>query len=63
MPNYEYICPECGLSFEHRKGFDDPDPFCEMCGCSVDQVISVPSLQFKGSGFYITDYKKKAEGK
>ena len=57
MPVYEYKCEKCGDLFEVRQKFaDEPVTIHEKCGGPVERLISVPSLQFKGSGFYLTDY-------
>ena len=59
MPLYEYKCNECGQVFEVRQNFsDDPLTTHEGCGGAVQRLLSAPALQFKGSGFYITDYSK-----
>jgi putative FmdB family regulatory protein len=60
MPLYEYRCVKCGRAFEIiQKLTDPPVKTCPHCGGPVKKVISPPALQFKGSGFYITDYAKK----
>jgi len=59
MPIYEYRCQSCGKIFDVRQSFsDEPLKTHEECGGEVDRLISAPALQFKGSGFYITDYAK-----
>ena len=63
MPTYEYICNDCETRFEHFQSMSSPalsyHPDCEKGGCNVNRVISGGSgLIFKGSGFYLTDYKK-----
>jgi putative FmdB family regulatory protein len=59
MPLYEYKCDTCGDIFEVMQKFsDEPVKVHENCGGTVERLISAPSLQFKGSGFYITDYGK-----
>jgi putative FmdB family regulatory protein len=59
MPLYEYKCNECGQVFEVRQNFaDNPLTTHEGCGGAVQRLLSAPALQFKGSGFYITDYSK-----
>jgi len=57
MPLYEYKCAACGAVFEVRQKFAD-EPLHEHPGCggSVERLISPPALQFKGSGWYVTDY-------
>ena len=62
MPLYEYECDACGKRFERIQKFSDPLPdACPHCGKSpVRKLLSSPAIQFKGSGFYITDYAKKS---
>ena len=62
MPLYEYECDACGSRFEKiRKYADPPLEVCEKCGHRpVRKLISSPAIQFKGSGWYITDYAKKS---
>jgi putative FmdB family regulatory protein len=63
MPNYEYLCKDCGHRFEQiRKFSDKPLRKCPECGGVIEQVISAPAVQFKGSGWYVTDYAKKGAG-
>jgi putative FmdB family regulatory protein len=63
MPLYEYLCDECGHRFEKIQKFSDPrEDKCPKCGGPVHKLASSPAIQFKGSGFYITDYAKKDEG-
>ncbi len=60
MPNYEYLCKKCGHSFEQIRKFSDRQlRKCPECGGVIEQVISAPAVQFKGSGWYVTDYAKK----
>ena len=60
MPNYEYLCKNCGHRFEQIRKFSDrPLRKCPECGGVIEQVISAPAVQFKGSGWYVTDYAKK----
>jgi putative FmdB family regulatory protein len=60
MPLYEYRCRTCGHQFELIQKFTDPPmDRCERCGGVVEKLLSAPGLQFKGSGFYITDYARK----
>lgn len=66
MPLYEYRCLKCGSSFEILQRINEkPVKKCPKCGGPVQKVISPPALQFKGNGWYITDYaqKKKTEEK
>lgn len=59
MPLYEYQCEQCGEQFEVIEKFsDEPLTRHEKCGGAVHRLISAPALQFKGSGWYITDYAK-----
>ncbi|HUO27291.1 MAG TPA: zinc ribbon domain-containing protein [Candidatus Aquilonibacter sp.] len=61
MPLYEFKCKKCGHTFEKIQKFSDPKPKkCPECGGPVEQVISAPAVQFKGSGWYVTDYAKKS---
>jgi putative FmdB family regulatory protein len=60
MPLYEYQCEACGHRFEKIQKFSDaPERVCPTCGGAVRKLMSSPAIQFKGSGFYITDYVKK----
>lgn len=59
MPLYEYRCGTCGSVFEVRQKFaDEPLTVHENCGGPVKRLLSAPALQFKGTGWYITDYAK-----
>jgi putative FmdB family regulatory protein len=63
MPLYEYECQSCGKRFERIQKYSDPlIDACPKCGSSVQKLLSSPAIQFKGSGFYITDYAKKDSG-
>ena len=61
MPLYEYQCDACGCRFEVIRKFSDPPvDVCKECGKGpVQRLLSSPAIQFKGSGWYITDYAKK----
>ena len=61
MPLYEYLCDACGQRFELIQKFSDPPPdACPKCGKGpVERQLSSPAIQFKGSGWYITDYARK----
>ena len=62
MPLYEYRCPRCG-TFEQVKKFSDPPlTACPTCGRAVEKLLSAPAIQFKGTGWYVTDYARKPEG-
>lgn len=59
MPLYEYQCESCKHRFEKIQKYTDPPPAaCPSCGGTVRKLASSPAIQFKGSGWYITDYKK-----
>ncbi len=61
MPLYEYLCKKCGHRFEEIRKFSDKQPTkCPECKGVLEQVISAPAVQFKGSGWYVTDYAKKS---
>jgi putative FmdB family regulatory protein len=61
MPIYEYQCKKCGHRFEKIQKFSDKMvKKCPECGGVVEQMISAPAVQFKGSGWYVTDYAKKS---
>jgi|RhiMetdeSRZDD1v2_1073273.scaffolds.fasta_scaffold1848452_2 putative FmdB family regulatory protein len=60
MPLYEYQCDACGNRFEAIQKFSDkPIEVCPRCGGNVRKLQSAPAIQFKGSGWYITDYARK----
>ena len=64
MPTYDYICSECGERFEHFQTMTSSaltqKPNCEQEKCAVKRIVSGGTgLIFKGSGFYLTDYKNK----
>jgi putative FmdB family regulatory protein len=59
MPLYEYECVVCAHRFERiQRVSDDPVASCPVCGGEVHRLLSAPALQFKGSGWYVTDYGK-----
>ncbi|HLI29808.1 MAG TPA: FmdB family zinc ribbon protein [Terriglobia bacterium] len=61
MPLYEYQCKDCGAIVEKIQKFSDaPLRKCEKCGGKLERLLSSPTIQFKGSGFYITDYARKS---
>ena len=63
MPLYEYQCKKCGHRFEKIQRFSDAlVKKCPQCGGRVEQMLSAPAVQFKGSGWYVTDYPKKSSG-
>ncbi len=60
MPLYEYRCKKCGHTFEKIQSFSAPDEKeCPVCKGEVERLISAPAIQFKGSGWYVTDYASK----
>ena len=63
MPLYDYRCGKCGRNFEVMQKFaDEPLTVHEGCGGPVERLISAPALQFKGTGWYVTDYGKNGKG-
>ncbi len=63
MPIYEYECARCHKRFEKLQRLSDPlVTACPACGGAVHKQFSVPALQFKGSGFYTTDYAHRPGG-
>lgn len=63
MPLYEYKCQQCGEQFEVLQKFSDaPLVTHDQCGGPVDRLLSAPGFQFKGSGWYVTDYAGKKNG-
>ncbi len=62
MPLYEYSCPECGRFELIRKFSDAPVAVCPTCGKAVQKLFSAPAIQFKGTGWYVTDYSRKSSG-
>ena len=57
MPLYEYECNACAHRFEVIQKYSDaPIDICPKCGGAVSKLFSSPAIQFKGSGFYLTDY-------
>jgi putative FmdB family regulatory protein len=63
MPLYEYQCEACNCRFEVIRKFSDPPvETCRTCGGSpVRRLVSSPAIQFKGTGWYITDYSQKGK--
>jgi len=63
MPLYEYKCGQCGSVIEVLQRIkDQPLTVHEGCGGTLERLLSASAFQFKGSGFYITDYKKGSNG-
>ena len=64
MPLYEYECTKCGHRFERIVKFSDaPITKCPKCKGKVGQMVSAPAIQFKGSGWYVTDYAKSGSSR
>ncbi len=60
MPIYEYRCESCGERTEAIQSFDDPPlAVCPHCGGALKKLMSAPAFQFKGTGWYVTDYAGK----
>ncbi len=65
MPLYEYKCVKCGHRFEKIENVGAPETRkCPKCGAKAERMLAAPAIQFKGSGWYVTDYggKKAASG-
>ena len=62
MPLYEYQCPTCGRFEVIQKFSDSPLTACPTCAKAVTKLLSAPAIQFKGAGWYVTDYAKKSGG-
>ena len=64
MPLYEYECGACGHRFEIIQKFSDgPPDACPKCGKGpLQRLLSSPAIQFKGTGWYVTDYAAKGRG-
>jgi len=63
MPLYEYQCETCGARFEVIQKFSDTSvDTCRACGGKVRRLLSAPAIQFKGTGWYVTDYPRKGSG-
>src|SRR5580698_4974099 len=64
VPLYEYRCKACGHQFEKIQSFSAPEEkVCPVCGGEVEKLLSAPAVQFKGSGWYVTDYAAKGGSK
>lgn len=64
MPIYEYRCLDCGTHIEKRQGVnEDPLKICENCGGKLEKQWSLSGIQFKGEGWYVTDYAGKKDTK
>ena len=72
MPLYEYLCESCGRTIELIQSYSEPRlTICDRCGGPMKRLVSAPAVQFKGSGWYVSDYgkggsdsrsRKKSEG-
>lgn len=60
MPLFEYQCEACGKRFELLQKFSDPSTAACACGGTAHRQLSAAAIQFKGSGFYATDYARKS---
>ena len=62
MPLYEYQCEACGHRFEQIRRFSDPPlTTCPECEGAVRKLLSSPAIQFKGTGWYVTDYARQGK--
>lgn len=62
MPLYEYKCVKCGHRFEKIEGYSASETKkCPKCGAKAERQIASPAIQFKGSGWYVTDYAGKGK--
>ena len=62
MPIYEYQCKQCHKRTERIQKFSDPPlTVCPKCGGELEQLLSAPAIQFKGSGWYVTDYSRSGK--
>jgi len=60
MPLYEYQCSDCGQVVEVIQKYSDPVlSKCESCGGALERLVCAPAIQFKGTGWYVTDYSRK----
>jgi putative FmdB family regulatory protein len=63
LPLYEYQCKKCHSLMERIQKFSDaPLTICPHCGGELEKQLSAPAVQFKGSGWYVTDYAHKSPG-
>lgn len=62
MPIYEFECKKCGALMEVFQKINDKHPTkCKKCGGKLEKLLSAPAIQFKGSGWYVTDYSSKGK--
>ena len=60
MPLYEYECQQCNHRFEKIQSFSaEPETACPKCGGTIEKLLSAPAFQFKGAGWYVSDYSAK----
>ena len=63
MPLYEYKCVKCGHRFEKIESVSaSTTKKCPKCGAKAERMFAAPAIQFKGSGWYVTDYAGKSSG-
>ena len=63
MPLYEYKCTKCGSKFEKIESVSASEiKKCPKCGARAERVLNAPAIQFKGTGWYVTDYAGKNSG-
>jgi len=63
VPMYEYLCAKCGHRFEKIENHNaSVRKKCPKCGGKAERVLTPPAIQFKGSGWYVTDYAGKSSG-
>ena len=63
MPLYEYLCGSCGRTIEVIQSYSDPLlKVCDRCGGELKKLMSAPAVQFKGSGWYVSDYGRSSGG-
>jgi putative FmdB family regulatory protein len=61
LPLYPYRCTQCGYKFEKIQRFNaKPEKVCPTCGGALERTLTAPGLQFKGAGWYVTDYAAKS---
>jgi putative FmdB family regulatory protein len=60
LPLYEYECSNCHHRFEKIESFSAPaEQACPKCGQTAERQLAAPAIQFKGTGWYVTDYARK----